>query len=567
MKAIIKNTIVYSIATLALASCTKGSSDYISERYSENVGIDFGAPENGGLPGLAIDSEQIIPENMVYIEGGLFVMGQTQQDVMGGILNKPKTVHLTSFYIDDSEVSNNEYYIYLDWLKQVYPPNDPKYKHIYTSAMPDQNVWKTPLGSDSALSKTYLTNIAYADYPVVGVSWRQANDYCKWRSNRVMETVLIQEGILRDRGTSGQNKISFDAEVFEIDPKLLFNEEYSIYTEYITENDEIEFEETDSLAPVDPVEDREIKLNLGKYSPTPKFRLPTEAEWEYAAKADIENKEYNTIRGRKKYAWTGENTIDELDPWSGQRANFKQSNGDYSGIAGWSSDNGDITTPVRSYPPNAYGLYDMSGNVSEWVADVYRPEVATQYNDFNYYRGNIFNKYKIGKDGKHVLTDYSNIEYDTLPNGKIVPKSLPGEIKRIPLDENDVYMNPNFHVADNVDYIDGDKGSLRDYAEEDEYSRKPMYNAPVIPKPAINEETGKKQFVYDDKPRTTLVTNYSRVYKGGSWRDREFWLDPSQRRFLEEYMSTNYIGFRCALTKVGATHEPENKSFNEIPYY
>ena len=57
---------------------------------------------------------------------------------------------------------------------------------------------------------------------------------------------------------------------------------------------------------------------------------------------------------------------------------------------------------------------------------------------------------------------------------------------------------------------------------------------------------------YDTKQRNTLISDQSRVFKGGSWKDREYWLDPAQRRYLPQYMATNYIGFRCATDKLGA---------------
>jgi gliding motility-associated lipoprotein GldJ len=117
----------------------------------------------------------------------------------------------------------------------------------------------------------------------------------------------------------------------------------------------------------------------------PEYRLPT-AEWEYAAAADVGQREYNIYKGRRNIL--GQVVI----PRSGKRqsgdqlANFKQGNGDYGGIAGWSDDGADITNAVKKYPANDFGLYDMAGNVAEWVADVYRPIIDNESNDFNYFR-------------------------------------------------------------------------------------------------------------------------------------------------------------------------------------
>ena len=76
-----------------------------------------------------------------------------------------------------------------------------------------------------------------------------------------------------------------------------------------------------------------------------------------------------------------------------------------------------------------------------------------------------------------------------------------------------------------------------------------MYNSPEIPRQI--GESGLIIQQYDTKTRNTLISDQTRVYKGGSWKDRAFWLDPAQRRYLPEYMATNYIGFRCATDKLG----------------
>ncbi len=48
-----------------------------------------------------------------------------------------------------------------------------------------------------------------------------------------------------------------------------------------------------------------------------------------------------------------------------------------------------------------------------------------------------------------------------------------------------------------------------------------------------------------------MITNEVRVIKGGAWKDRAYWLDPAQRRYLPQYIDTDYIGFRCAMTRLG----------------
>jgi gliding motility-associated lipoprotein GldJ len=300
---------------------------------------------------------------------------------------------------------------------------------------------------------------------------------------------------------------------------------------------------------------------------SPKYRLPTETEWEYAALGLSENRNYNNYRGRKKYPWDGKYSRDGKRKTRGdQLANFKQGKGDYGGIAGWSDDGADITAAIKSYPPNDFGLYDMAGNVAEWVADVYRPIVDDEFNDFNYYRGNVYTKNAINEDGSVKVITSDEIVYDTLPNGKVVARDLPGEIAQIPVDDNETYLRTNFDRSDNRNFRDGDRRSTREYGDFDEGTTEDQVTSKMYNSPKHNitrDSLGNIIREYDKgNNRTSLINDKVRVYKGGSWKDREYWLDPAQRRYFPQNMATDYIGFRCAVSRVGSKSKGKGKSKN-----
>ncbi|MEN8186826.1 MAG: gliding motility lipoprotein GldJ [Bacteroidota bacterium] len=545
MKIFSNNKVVLFIMAAALfASCNKSS-----KSTSSLTGWEYNNPKYGGFQTNSNYKEQAPPPGMVLIEGGTYTMGSVQDDVMFDWNTTPVKQQVRSFYMDEAEVTNREYVFYLEYLERVFPPSDDTYRKIYQSALPDTLVWRNTLGFNELLTENYLRHPAYADYPVVGVSWIQATEYCKWRTDRVNEGILMQKGVLNplfemdSLQVEGGNR--FDTETYLANPNLLFEGDSTIYNKGIKDYSKKGKVKRGSFT------GRHVKVSDGIIQQ--RFRLPTESEWEYAAKALIENREYNSIRGRKKYSWNGNSTREQSRRYKGdQLANFKQGKGDYSGLAGWSNDGADITMRIKSYKPNAFGLYDMSGNVSEWVADVYRPIIDNEANDFSYYRGNIFTKKKIDEYGNVVVVDYNTVEFDTLDNGKLVPKDLPGSIKYVPVTKRDAFMRRNYEKAYNVDNRDGDLASTNRYylGDDDEDMVKPrMYNSPKIPRQI--GESGLIIQQYDTKNRTTLISDQTRVYKGGSWKDRAYWLDPAQRRYLPQYMATNYIGFRCATDKLG----------------
>src|SRR6187402_1589082 len=513
--------------------------------------------KKGGFQYASKFKKQATGPGLVMVEGGTFTMGKVQDDVMHDWNNSPNQQHVQSFYMDETEVTNLMYMEYLDWLKRVFPPDQENYKNIYEGASPDTLVWRNRLGYNETMTNNYLRHPAYANYPVVGVNWVQAVEFSKWRTDRVNEAVLEKNGYLKK-----------DAKILDVSATSNFNSETYLAAPTLTYggNEEIllKGKGTSKKGPKpdkngNVVEEKNVYAQRSTGILLPEYRLTTESEWEYAAAADVGQREYNIYKGQKKYPWSGSYTRSGKRSSKGfQLANFKQGNGDYGGIAGWSDDGADITNAVKSYPANDFGLYDMAGNVSEWVADVYRPIVDVETNDFNYFRGNVYTKNKIGKDGKIEIITNDGVVFDTLSNGKLVPKHLPGEIAQVPVDDNETYLRQNFSTSDNINYRDGDKQSSKYYkfggadADKGKMSEKEiMYNAPKHN--VTIDSLGNMERKYDkSSKRTTLINDAVRVYKGGSWRDRAYWLDPAQRRFFPQDMATDYIGFRCAMSRVGS---------------
>ncbi|WP_205958012.1 gliding motility lipoprotein GldJ [Flavivirga algicola] len=564
MKKVVAFKVLLVLAlTLASTSCKKSSS---SKNSSRATGWQINSREGGFQYNTDFREQETAP-GLVFIEGGTFTKGRVQDDVMHDWNNSPTQQHVQSFYMDETEVTNAMYMEYLDWIKRVYPPAEENFRAIYHGALPDTLVWRNRLGFNEVMTENYLRHPGYGEYPVVGVSWIQAVEFANWRSDRVNEYNLEKAGYLKR-----------DAKVTDVNAESTFSTDTYINAPTLTYggNEEvINGEKRNKRYVRTDADGNESNIYATRETGiiSPKYRLPTETEWEYAALGLSEIRNYNLYRGRKKYPWDGQYTRSEKRKVRGdQLANFKQGKGDYGGIAGWSDDGADITNAVKSYAPNDFGLYDMAGNVAEWVADVYRPIIDSEFNDFNYYRGNVYTKNALNEDGTVKVVTADDIVYDTLPNGKVIARNLPGEIAQVPIDENETYLRTNFDRSDEINFRDGDKRSSRYYesfnddyegegGEKKESDTRKMYNSPKHR--VTRDSLGNIIREYDKgNNRTSLINDEVRVYKGGSWKDREYWLDPAQRRYFPQDMATDYIGFRCAMSRVGSKSKSRNKTKN-----
>ena len=356
---------------------------YFSDAYAEEEEEGFSVADFGGQPP---------GPNQVLVQGGRAVLGTFEEDVFYTHDNVERTVTVQSFFLDQTEIAN------IHWLEYLHYIQRDSSETYYQSALPDTTVWEKELAFNTPYVSNYLRYPGFRYYPVVGVSWEQAVDYCRWRT----EAVNMQRAM-----------------------------EY--YGEDYIDGD------------IPPIES-------GIY--LPEFRLPTEAEWEYAAYGQIGDQWLDENQTQRRlYPWDGRTIRSSKRGSVGKfQANFKRGRGDYAGIAGALNDAGFVTMNIYEYAPNDFGLYNMAGNVNEWVYDIYRPLNFQDMEDLNPIRKSDF------------------------------------------LDSEESYDADNFN---------------------------------------------------------SMVSNKSRVYKGGSWADGAMWLSPGTRRFLDQDSSSATIGFRCATTALG----------------
>ena len=640
MRNILTYLICFLFVTCLISSC---GTEY---ETSSITGWDYNNPKNGGFQKVPF-SEQETGPGLILIEGGTFTMGRVEQDVTYENHNIPRRVSISSFYMDETEISNYHWCEYMYWVRRTYTD----FPMIYKKSLPDTLSWREKLGFNEKYVEYYLRHPAYRDYPVVGVSWQQASEFCKWRTDRVNEFILIREGIL----VSNPNQQN---EPFTTDAYMAGQYEQGLNPQgQIADLDPSKggYDPTTGKLKTKDLATRKVRMSDGII--LPRYRLPTEAEWEFAAYGLIGNTVDERIIEKRVYPWDGHWVRNPQENFQGDMlANFVRGRGDYMGVSGHLNDNADITAPVFSYWPNDYGLYNMAGNVSEWVLDVYRPMTSQDADEFRPFRGNVFKtkvlnasgsideKYdvtiydidgieqyitefkaeredKVAKGSRtygyvkknrldsvenELLTVISNQikeAQDLIKNRQTLEASgkiqeifdqifqdfdlqvqqdpdlagynieispilrsgmadfiinTPGNVQMREVTAEENMKRSNYRIADNIDYLDGDLQSSIYHPGDPNLNQNFIddFNK-GIKKEGLNEDWAMYQRGMQKKLKsagaiTSLISDKSRVYKGASWKDRAYYLNPGTRRYLEEDRSTSAIGFRCAMDRIGS---------------
>ncbi len=371
------------------------------------------------------------PYGMVLIPRGSFIMGKAEED-QARLLNAPtRTVTVRSFYMDDTEITNSEYRQFVEWVKDSVTRTHLARLAEELGLGPDDGgigdyVFKDTDTSRMSVYERYMLDnyggINFDDYasrPLdkdIKLVW-DPSDYPDEFYAEVMDTLYLSEeetyngqrtfdvtrlkykynwmdieAAARSRGGSRKEHIRQqelpiypDTTVWIKDFQYSYNEPmhndyfwHDAYSDYPVVG--VNWRQAKAFCHWRTKIKNDAQKAKGKQFVN-QFRLPTEAEWEYAARGGIEG---------GTYPWGGPYVISDTGCFM---ANFKPQRGDYAADAAL------YTVEAKSYEPNDYNLYNMAGNVSEWTNSSYDPSAYEYVSTMNPNAGSNQNKRKVIRGG------------------------------------------------------------------------------------------------------------------------------------------------------------------------
>ncbi len=339
-------------------------------------GKGSGVPDNGQLVGVSPYSRTSMnkPIGMVYVPPGTFHMGPSDEDINYNFTARNKQVSINGFWMDATEITNNEYRQFVWWTRD-------------SLAAVELGFFKTSQNGDTAVDWTKAKNIKWND---------------KATMEKLNKLVLAPDNRIYNKIEIDPEKIMYSVQGFDLKeaakrenagkPRINFIYRYSekVYPDTLVWMRDFSYSYNEPMTkryfahpsfgnyPVVGVTWKQAVafcswrtrymndfLERKKYATESDFRLPTEAEWEYAARGG---------RTQSMYPWGNYYLRNKKGCLL---ANFKPGRGNYP------EDGGFYTVRADSYWPNDFGLYNMAGNVAEWTSSYYYEGAYNFQHDMN----------------------------------------------------------------------------------------------------------------------------------------------------------------------------------------
>jgi gliding motility-associated lipoprotein GldK len=346
-----------------------------------------------------------VPYGMVFVPQGSFIMGPSDQDVPFANVSTNQRVSVGAFYMDETEITNNEYRQFVEWVQDSILRTS---MNQFQMNRNDTLRIKSKIGDTSKVIDwaSRLPDTSQQVYDSIFVkAWVDGKEVKNKEAYIYVYEEVDYRSLSADRVNDPLGVDKLSPEVFR--EKYVIRNEIMIYPntldfqgDYVYSHEETEAEYNFTHEAYDDYPVIGIDWNqanafchwrthimnqfLASHNEPlmPDFRLPTETEWEYAARGGLD---------QSPYPWGGPSTRNARGCFL---ANFKPMRGNYS------ADGGHKAIKVQQYNPNNYGLFDMSGNVSEWTSTVFDETSGSYTNDMDGDNSNLGGNFNIdGENG------------------------------------------------------------------------------------------------------------------------------------------------------------------------